>query len=200
MTENSIGDLLKVAADHAVPVVRAIPEDRLTAPTPCADYDVKALVNHLHQVIVQFQALAAKQDSEFGETPDFVAESPDWRDRFADEAGKLVAAWSAPGADEGTTGAMNMPATTVGSMALLDLTVHAWDLSRATGQEFDAAPESSGVVAALRESVAGLAPTARKMGVFGEPVAAPEGAGELERLLAETGRDPRWTPQTPSAA
>jgi len=194
MSENSIADLLKAATAHAVPVVRAIPDDRLTAPTPCAEYDVKALVNHLLQVIVQFQALAAKQNSEFGaETPDFVAEHPDWRDRFADEAGKLVAAWAAPGADEGTTGQMDMPARTVGSMALLDLTVHAWDLARATGQDYEPAPESSGVVAALRESVAGLGPMARKMGVFGEPVTVPEGAGELERLLSETGRDPRWT-------
>lgn len=193
MTDNSIADLLKAATAHAVPVVRAIPDDRLADPTPCAEYDVKALVNHLAQVLVQFQALAAKQDSEFGETPDFVADGPDWRDRFADEAGRLVAAWSVPGADEGTAGAMGMPARTVGCMALLDLTVHAWDLARATGQEFEAAPESSGVVTTLREAVAGLAPTARKMGVFGEPVAAPDGASELERLLAETGRDPSWT-------
>ncbi|MEU6681143.1 TIGR03086 family metal-binding protein [Streptomyces sp. NPDC046925] len=195
MTENSIADLLKAATAHAVPVVRAIPDDRLTAPTPCAEYDVKALVNHLFQVTVQFQALAAKQDSDFGAAPpDAVAGSPDWRERFAKEAGKLVAAWSAPGAEEGTTGAMDMPARTVGCMVLLDLTVHAWDLARATGQEYEAAPESSGVVAVLREAVAGLGPTARKMGVFGEPVAVPEGASELDRLLSETGRDPRWTP------
>lgn len=208
--DTSIADLLKAATVHAVPVVRAIPEDRLTAPTPCAEYDVKALVNHLLQVVVQFQALAAKQDAEFGETPDLVAESrdsgsdsgsdSDWRDRFADEAAKLVAAWAAPGADEGTTGAMDMPARTVGCMALLDLTVHAWDLARATGQEYEPAPDSSGVVAALREAVAGLAPTARKMGVFGEPVAATDGASELELLLAETGRDPWWTPKAPSVA
>ncbi|MGW6058167.1 TIGR03086 family metal-binding protein [Streptomyces sp. NPDC055189] len=193
--ENSIADLLKVATAHAVPVVRAIPDDKLTAPTPCAEYDVKALFNHLFQVTVQFQALAAKQNSDFGgEAPDVVAGSPEWRDRFADEAGKLVAAWSAPGADEGTTGAMDMPARTVGCMVLLDLTVHAWDLARATGQEYEAAPGSSGVVTVLREAVAGLGPTGRKMGAFGEQVAVPEDASELERLLAETGRDPGWTP------
>ncbi|MFF1715275.1 TIGR03086 family metal-binding protein [Streptomyces sp. NPDC058268] len=193
-SENSVADLLKAATTQAVPVVRAIPDDRLAAPTPCAEYDVKALVNHLLQVIVQFQALAAKQNSDFGDSPDYVAETPDWRGRFADEAGKLVAAWAAPGAEEGTTGAMDMPARTVGCMVLLDLTVHAWDLARATGQDYEPAPESSGVVAALRESVANLGPTARKMGVFGEPLPVPEGASELERLLAETGRNPRWTP------
>lgn len=194
MSENSVADLLKAATDRAVPVVRAIPDESLAATTPCAEYDVKALVNHLFQVIVQFQALAAKQNSDFGTAaPDVVAESPDWRERFADEAEKLVAAWAAPGADEGTTGAMDMPARTVGCMALLDLTVHAWDLARATGQTYEAAPESSGVVATLREAVVGLGPTARKMGMFGEPLPVPADAPELEHLLAETGRDPHWT-------
>ncbi|MEV0324750.1 TIGR03086 family metal-binding protein [Streptomyces sp. NPDC050658] len=189
-----ISDLLAVAVERAVPVVRGIPDEALAAPTPCAEYDVKALVNHLLQVIVQFQELAAKRDSDFGQTPDYVGEGPAWRERFVDEAGKLVAAWSAPGADEGTTGAMDMPARTVGSMALLDLTVHAWDLARATGQRYEPFPDGSGVLETLREAVAGLAPTARRMGVFEEPVAASEGASELELLLSETGRDPRWTP------
>ncbi|WP_228044379.1 TIGR03086 family metal-binding protein [Streptomyces ferrugineus] len=185
-----IGELLGLARERAVPVVRGIPDEALAGPTPCAEYDVKALVNHLFQVIVQFQRLAVKETSDFGETPDRVGEGPDWRERLADEADRLVAAWSAPGAEEGTTGGMNMPARLVGSMALLDLTVHVWDLARATGQDHPGADEA--VVTELTGAVAELAPTARKMGVFGEPVAEPEGASRFERLLARTGRDPHW--------
>lgn len=183
-----IGELLGMARERAVPVLRGIPDAALSAPTPCAEYDVKALVNHLFQVIVQFQRLAVKEASDFGETPDRVAGSPEWRDRLVDEAGQLVAAWSTPGAEEGTTGAMNMPARLVGSMALLDLTVHVWDLARATGQDYPGADEA--IVAELSASVDELAPTARKMGMFGEPVPEAEGASEFERLLARTGRDP----------
>ncbi|WP_280878743.1 TIGR03086 family metal-binding protein [Streptomyces pseudovenezuelae] len=179
-----------MARARAVPVVGGIPDAALAAPTPCAEYDVKALVNHLFQVIVQFQRLAAKETSDFGETPDRVGAGADWRERFAGEADRLVAAWSAPGAEEGTTGAMDMPARLVGSMALLDLTVHVWDLARATGQEYPDADDA--IVAQLAETVAELAPTAKKMGVFGEPVRAAEGASAFERLLAETGRDPGW--------
>ncbi|MGW6903689.1 TIGR03086 family metal-binding protein [Streptomyces sp. NPDC054940] len=185
-----IGELLGLARERAVPVVRGIPDDALSAPTPCAEYDVKALVNHLFQVIVQFQRLAVKEASDFGETPDRVDASPEWRERLADEADRLVAAWSAPGAEEGTTGGMNMPARLVGSMALLDLTVHVWDLARATGQDYPGADEA--VVTELTAAVDELAPTARKMGVFGEPVPEPEGASTFERLLARTGRDPYW--------
>ncbi|MFE1837086.1 TIGR03086 family metal-binding protein [Streptomyces sviceus] len=186
-----IGELLGTARERAVPVVRGIADPALGAATPCAEYDVKELVNHLFQVIAQFQRLAAKEPSDFGEVAaDRVGEGPDWRERFAVEADRLVSAWSAPGAEEGTTGAMDMPARLVGSMALLDLTVHVWDLARATGQEYGAPDEA--VVAELTGAVAELAPTARKMGVFGEPVAVAEGASAFERLLAGTGRDPRW--------
>ncbi|MFD9861916.1 TIGR03086 family metal-binding protein [Streptomyces alboflavus] len=197
-TTHTTGDLLAVAAAHALPVVRNIPDDRLGARTPCAEYDARALVNHLFHVVVQFQELAAKRNADFGgDTPDYVAEGDDWRERFAAQTERLVAAWSAPGADEGTTGAMNMPARTVGSMVLLDLTVHAWDLARATGQEYGTgeAPASGvpDVVDTLRAAVADLGPTARAMGVFGEPVPVREDASDFDRLLAATGRDPYWS-------
>ncbi|MEU0969509.1 TIGR03086 family metal-binding protein [Streptomyces sp. NPDC005917] len=188
--EYGIGELLGRARDGALPVVRGISDGTLGGPTPCAEYDVKALVNHLFQVIVEFQKLAEKGSVDFTRTPDRVGEGADWRERFADEAERLVAAWSVPGAEDGKAGAMDMPARTVGAMALLDLTVHGWDLARATGQREPSADPA--VVAELAGQVAGLAPTARAMGVFGEPVAVAEGASAFERLLAETGRDPGW--------
>ncbi|MBO1337816.1 TIGR03086 family metal-binding protein [Streptomyces sp. VRA16 Mangrove soil] len=181
-------ELLAVAAERAVPVVAGIDDKALAEPTPCADYDVKALVNHLFQVVVEFQKLAVKQDSDFSTMPDRVAEGPDWRERFAGQARALVAAWSGPGALDGTSGAMKMPARLVAGMALLDLTVHAWDLARATGQEYEAEPR---VVAELAGAVDELSPTARKMGVFGPPVEVPGDASPFARLLAATGRDPR---------
>ncbi|MFD4634221.1 TIGR03086 family metal-binding protein [Streptomyces sp. NPDC058284] len=200
-----ISELLALAVERAAPVVRAVPDDRLGDPTPCADYDVRALVNHLFHVVVQFQELAAKRNADFSESPDYIGEGGeggegaaggDWRERLLAEAEKLVRAWGEPGAEEGTTGAMDMPAGTVGCMVLLDLTVHAWDLARATGQEYRPDAGSGALVARLREAVAGLGPTARKMGVFGEPVTVPEAvpgqARDFELLLAETGRDPRW--------
>ncbi|WP_328749486.1 TIGR03086 family metal-binding protein [Streptomyces sp. NBC_00285] len=186
-----IGELLDLARERAVPVVRGIPDTALDAPTPCAEYDVKALVNHLFQVVVQFQRLAAKEASDFGASaPDRVAEGSDWRERFVAEADRLVVAWSAPGAEEGVTGAMDMPARLVGSMALLDLTVHVWDLARATGRGYGEA--DAVVVEELAGAVAQLEPTARKMGVFGEPVGVAGDASAFERLLGRTGRDPGW--------
>ncbi|MGY0024710.1 TIGR03086 family metal-binding protein [Streptomyces sp. cg35] len=182
-----IGELMGLSAARAVPVVAGIGDGALAGPTPCAEYDVKGLVNHLFQVVVEFQKLAVKEDSDFTSTPDRVGRGADWRERFAGEAQALVAAWSAPGAEDGVSGAMKMPARLVGAMALLDLTVHAWDLARATGQAYEVAPQ---VVGPLADAVAELGPTAKEMGVFGAPVEVGEQAPPFFRLLAATGRDP----------
>ncbi|MEU5213957.1 TIGR03086 family metal-binding protein [Streptomyces sp. NPDC020742] len=186
-----ISDLLAVAVDAALPVLRTVDGGRTALPTPCAEYDVRALLNHLFHVVVSFQALAAKEAADFGHTPDRLAEWGDgWPDRFAEETARLVEAWAAPGAEEGVSPGMGLPARTVGAMVLLDLTVHAWDLARAGGHPYAPPPEC---VAELRALVAQMGPTARSMNVFADPVPVPPGASAFETLLAETGRDPHWT-------
>ncbi len=183
-----ISALLEAAAGRALPVVRGIDDGQLGRRTPCAEYDVRALLNHLFLVVVNFQALAAREEADFGRQPEFV--TGDWRGRFAEETARLVEAWGVPGAEEGTTGQMGLPARTVGLMVLGDLTVHAWDLARATGAEFVPDPE---VVEEVGPGLAALAPQAREMKVFGEPFPVGEGATAFERVLAVTGRDPGWS-------
>jgi uncharacterized protein (TIGR03086 family) len=190
----TISDLLEAAAERCVPVVRGITDEQLVDPTPCTEYDVRGLADHLFQVVVNFQALAEKKDSDFSTAPDHVGHG-DWRSAFADETAALIRAWAAPGAEEGTTGAMGLPAGTVGRMVLGDMTVHAWDLARATGQQYTPDPV---VVCELLTTFGELAPTGRRMGAFGEEFPLPDGgtgASEFDRLLALTGRDPGWRRQ-----
>ncbi|MGW2562857.1 TIGR03086 family metal-binding protein [Streptomyces sp. NPDC001514] len=187
----AISELLEATTARAVPVVRGVTAERLGAPTPCADYDVRALINHLLHVIVNFQALAAKKESDFSTTPDRIAAGA-WQDFFEEETTALVEAWAEPGAEEGTSGSLGLPARTVGNMVLLDMTVHVWDLARATGQSYEPDP---GVVAELGPAVEEMAPMAQEYGAFGKPVSVPEGASPFERLLATTGRDPGWSPR-----
>ncbi|MFJ8887925.1 TIGR03086 family metal-binding protein [Streptomyces sp. NPDC102402] len=185
----TISELLEKAAAQADPVVRGIDDGQLAGPTPCGEYDVRALLNHLFVVIENFQALAVKGSTDFSRTDDVV--TGDWRGRFDDATALLVKAWAEPGAEEGTPGKMGMPARTVGLMVLGDLTVHAWDLARATGQGFEPDPA---VVAELGPGLEAMAPQAREMKVFGEPFPVAPGATAFERVLAVTGRDPGWSP------
>ncbi|MGW7365074.1 TIGR03086 family metal-binding protein [Streptomyces sp. NPDC054841] len=186
----AISELLEATTARAVPVVRGVTAADLTAPTPCPEYDVRALINHLLLVIVNFRALAAKKDSDFSTTPDRTA--GDWQGLFEDETARLVTAWAEPGAEEGTAGSLGLPARTVGHMVLGDLTVHLWDLARATGQDYDPDPE---VVAELGPAVEEMAPMARQWGAFGEAVSVPADASPFARVLATTGRDPGWSPR-----
>ncbi|MGN9811231.1 TIGR03086 family metal-binding protein [Micromonospora sp. BQ11] len=180
--------LLAAAAPRTVAVVRGIADDQLDLPTPCRDFAVRDLLNHLYEVVVNFQRLAAKRPVEWAAKPDHLVDG--WRDRFEVETGRLVDAWSDPAALESVSPGMGMPQPVVGGMALLDLTVHGWDLAAATGQPYEPAPE---VLGALHDLVEQLGPQARKMGVFAEPVPASPDLPDVDRLLARTGRDPVWS-------
>jgi uncharacterized protein (TIGR03086 family) len=179
-----LSTLLAAAADRTLPVIRGVRDDQLDEPTPCAEFRVRDLLNHLHQVIVNFQVLATGDKADFSSTPD--ALTGDWRKSFADETAKLVTAWSDPSALEGLSAGMGLPQAVVGNLALVDLTVHGWDLAHATGQPYEADPAT---VTALAPIIDQMAPQGRKMGVFGDEVPAPEGAGDFERMLAVSGRN-----------
>jgi uncharacterized protein (TIGR03086 family) len=182
-------ELLAAAAPRTVAVVRAVSDDQLSRPTPCPDYSVRDLLNHLYDVVVNFQAHAARQEVDWSAKTDHLTEG--WRDRFAAEADRLIEAWADPAALEGDSPGMGLPQGTVGEMALIDLVVHGWDLARATGQPFDVAPE---VLAATHGFMDRMSETGRQMGAFGAPVPTTGAATELDRLLGRTGRDPEWAP------
>lgn len=185
----TISDSLAATAPGTLSVIRRIDDAQLDSATPCAEYTVRDLLNHLFLVVINFQALAARQPADFSSTRDRVTDG--WRDRFAEETGRLIEAWSDPDALEGVSPVMGMPQPVVGGMVLLDLAVHGWDLARATGQDFTPDPAMAGELDAL---VRQLAPQARQMGVFGEPVPVPPDANGFDRLLGLTGRDPGWRP------
>jgi uncharacterized protein (TIGR03086 family) len=180
-----ISTLMAAAAERTVPVVRGIRDDQLGAPTPCTEFQVRDLVNHLHQVVVNFRLLAAREEPEFGSTPDVVTDG--WRDRFADETGQVIAAWSDPAALVGVSPRLGLPQTLVGNLLLVDLTVHGWDLATATGQPYR--PDDT-VVQSVLPFVEEMAPMGRSRGVFAAAAEVPADAGDFERLLATCGRTP----------
>ncbi|WP_320067376.1 TIGR03086 family metal-binding protein [Micromonospora sp. RTGN7] len=181
-------ELLAEAAPRAVAVVRAIRDDQLDLPTPCADYSVRDLLHHLYQVVVNFKELAAKRPAKWDKT-DLLTDG--WRDRFAAETERLIEAWADPAALEGVSPRVGLPRETVGEMGLIDLTVHAWDLARATGQPFEAAPDATAVAHAFMDR---MGDTGQRMGAFAAPVDAPPNSSPFDRALARLGRHPAWSP------
>ena len=187
--------LMARAAAPLVEVIRTIRPDQLGAPTPCAEYDVRKLVNHLLFWGPSLEGAARKENvpPPAGAETDLDLTGGDWATALEDQVARTVAAWSRPAAWEGTThmgGPTELPASLVGGMVVGELVVHGWDLARATGQR---PVWDDDLVEYLHEEVVQTAEVGRQMGVYGPEVAVPASASALDRTLARTGRDPAWT-------
>lgn len=184
------------AAEAAVGVVRGIGAEQLALPTPCPDFDVRGLVNHLiFWTGVQGYAAGLRQaPEEVAEGHDFTAEDG-WVEAYAARAKAAAEAWSRPEAWEGEaslTGGAAMPASFVGGIVLSEWLLHGWDLAAATGQKPDVDDE---VAAVLYENTAAKAEMARQYEVFGPEVPVPADAPWFDRALGLAGRDPSWKPE-----
>lgn len=181
------------SAEEAARITAGVTPGQLTGPTPCPDYDTRALVNHL----VAYTGIGMECRARRRPHPEGLAErdftaDPRWAADYAEALDRAVAAWADPAAWEGdiSMGGTAMPAEAVAGMLFLELVLHAWDLAKATGQEYRAGDATAKLLLAV---VQGQAELYRQYKGFGEPVEPPAGAGDLELALALSGRDPRWT-------
>lgn len=177
-------------------LVHGIRDDQLGAPTPCPDYTVADLLDHLGGLAVAFRDAATKDTPPGGAQPQADGSNLEdgWRDRIADDLDALAAAWRDPAAYAGMTmaGPVEMPGEVAALVALDEVVVHGWDLARATGQDY--APDEAAVLASLGFAQSFEVPEGVIDGPFGPPVAVPADAPALDRLAGATGRDPGWTP------
>ncbi|MFI0373554.1 TIGR03086 family metal-binding protein [Actinomadura sp. 1N219] len=179
----------------AARIVRRVPEGLMDAPTPCADWDVRALINHLVLWVGRGETAARKlPPTGPDEGHDHTAE-PGWADRFEEQARKAAEAWQDPAAWEGNTSLTGnkdgMPAEFIAGILHGECVLHGWDLAVATGQDPALPPET---VQAAWERTLATADMTREYKLFGEEVPVPEDAPLLDRLIGLTGRDPHWKP------
>ncbi|HET9050961.1 MAG TPA: TIGR03086 family metal-binding protein, partial [Candidatus Dormibacteraeota bacterium] len=117
-----------------------------------------------------------------------------WRQHLPQQLDAMTQAWRDEAAWTGMTraGGLELPADVVGVIGLDEVIVHGWDLAVSTGQTY-ACPEH--LVLAARGFVQGAVarnPNGSE-GLFGPPVAVPDDAPPMSRLLGLTGRDPGWS-------
>jgi uncharacterized protein (TIGR03086 family) len=189
----SIRTYLATAAEDVARVVEGADRADLAGPTPCTDFDLRALVNHY---VGTTQALARvgqrtplDPDDPYGSKHD--VSRGDWQHQLGTSLRALAEAWSSPAAWEGTVdmGGQAMPAPMIGEMALAEMLLHGWDLASATGQSL-VVPDEIG--RELRRSIEETAELGRSMGAYGDEVTTGADASEFERALAASGRDPGW--------
>lgn len=189
-------NVIRNAAPPMLDVVRQVKADQLDAPTPCGDWDVRGLIDHLLFWAPALEAAARKEPPaapEVGE-PNRSPADADPAGELEAQLGRLRDAWGRPEAWEGTTALGDptpLPAPMIGGMVLGEFVVHGWDLARATGHEV---AWDDAVLDHALEWLGRTADQGRAMGVYGPAIPVPHGAPVLDRILGLTGRDPRWTP------
>jgi uncharacterized protein (TIGR03086 family) len=183
-------------------VIAHVRPDQLTAPTPCSEMDVRAMLGHLVGVLDRVAALGRGEDPfAVNETP---AADDSWSDAWTASASRVAEAWR----DDDVLGRpMTLPwiqgsGADVLASYLSELTVHTWDLAMATGQQpdwdavvVDAALASRDVLPAenrraLFEEVSAAMGLDEVAIPFAEAVPVPDDAPAIDRLVAWNGRDP----------
>lgn len=171
-----------------------ITDDQLSAPTPCAEFTAGAVLHHVVTLTDAF-TLAARKQPLPGEVPESSAASldPRWRETLPGMLDGLARAWREPAAWEGeaTVAGVTMPGSMVAMVVVDELVVHAWDLARATGQNYS--PDEASVAAAFGFAEMSASDEGTP-GLFGPQITVPADAPMLDRLLGLTGRDPAWRP------
>jgi uncharacterized protein (TIGR03086 family) len=186
-------ETLHRAITQAERVVAKIDDDDLTRPTPCTDFDVKALLNHL---VASTDGLAKAAAGEkwdmatYGQ--DVLGDDP--KGAFSRAATNLREATPDPSSLDRT---WNMPfGESPGhqgvGIAIMELAQHSWDLARATDQADDAGTFDDEV----SESALDLARTfmppndKRSPESFGPTVDVADDAPVHDQLAAFLGRTP----------
>ena len=152
---------------------------KLDARTPCEQWDVRTLLNHMLDTQKYFIGAARGEDvSPPAPTPpELLGDDP--RADFERGRRDLLNAYGAPGVIEKTGPSIGI--------AFSDQLLHGWDLAQATGQD---ATMPDGLPEAAYEMIHGRFTEDQRKGVFKPEVQVPADAPAQEKLLAYTGRTP----------
>jgi uncharacterized protein (TIGR03086 family) len=183
---HAIADRYRKNAAAFTAKVQGVPDGRWSSPTPCEGWDARDVVRHVVDSSSMFLG--------------FIGRTPERRRSVDDDP---LAAWSeVRDAVQATLDDRTLARTeyegmfgkavfeeSVDQFLAADLTIHGWDLARATGQDerMDRAE-----VTLVHERLTNVPPhmqeAMRTRGAFGPELESPAGADDQTRLLAFVGR------------
>jgi uncharacterized protein (TIGR03086 family) len=177
-------DALDQTFTHARGLIAGVRPEQRENRTPCEEWDVRALLDHMVGVVAGMGTAAA------GEAPAPFALGEDPAAQFDEAAASALRAWRTPGVLDRVVeaGPGPMPGRVLASINLLDTATHTWDLAVATGQP---AELPGPVAAAAMEASRTIVTEELRPGRFAPEQAPPEGASPTQRLAAFLGRSPQ---------
>ncbi|TLS42111.1 TIGR03086 family protein [Streptomyces montanus] len=163
-------------------MVAAVKPQQLSDPTPCADWDVRTLLNHLVWENLLWTSLAdGTPRSDF--TADHLGGDP--AAAFRSAARATLTAFRRPGMTEQHYGPA--PGWRLVEQVVIEMLVHGWDLAKATGRPTDFLPDIAETTLPAAQAIYGALPRTPG-GSFAPPQPAPAGASATDRLAAYLGR------------
>ncbi|KAA1430097.1 TIGR03086 family metal-binding protein [Mycolicibacter arupensis] len=161
-------------------VLGGITSDEWSNQTPCSEFDVAQLTDHLlHSLTVLGGAAGAQIPPR--EAGDAVLR------QVTAAARPALDAWHSRGLDGAVTiGPAELPARVAAGILSLEFLVHAWDYATATDRAVNVSEPLADYVHSLARRI--ITPEGRVRAGFDDPVDVPDSASSLDRLLAFTGR------------
>jgi uncharacterized protein (TIGR03086 family) len=199
----NIQELDRRAVELSRSIVATVTLTRLRLPTPCADWDLGALLAHM---TVQHHGFARAVDGERTEPADWhpTPVDTDPVGLYGKSADRVIASFGA----EGTSGrpvylpeirdGITVPGRIAMGFHFIDYVVHTWDVAATLGRPaefYDGLFDDDLLDAAL--VVAAQVPddeASRQPGMAFGPRITSSSDDKLDRLLTALGRSPGWSP------
>lgn len=181
---------LERAFDAAHDVISRVRPDQWSAPSPCSEWDARAVGNHLMGGAIMVGTCVGNGAFDPAALAgDLLGDDPATNYRAV--ADIAIDAFKSDPAVLGRTVAMpfgEMPGAAVAAIFASDHFTHAWDLAKATDQSTDLDPE---LAEAILESSRGfITAEFRKPGFFDDERPVASDAAAADRLAAFLGRTP----------
>ena len=183
---------LDQALQSTLAILTKVAPDDLDAPTPCASWDVRALVNHFVGTARWWAATVAGDDA----AADHAAADADYAAgdfvaAYEESIRLAVAAFAAEGALDKAVRLPfgEFPGAVLRDLAATEQFTHGWDLARAIGYSADLDPELAARLLSLaRPAISDAFRGPDGQAMFGPVTEAPAGAGPADQLAAFLGR------------
>jgi uncharacterized protein (TIGR03086 family) len=185
---SELPELFERASRHFGALVHQVGDDQWGQPTPCSDWDVRALVNHLvYEARWAPPLLEGSTIAEIGDRFDGDLLGDDPKATYDEARAGVAAAIEAPGALQRTVHLSFGDTPAPGYLTQLagDFLVHSWDLARGIGADDALDPELVDWV--YREALPQVDMLAAS-GMFDPPVDVADDADAQTKMLALFGR------------
>ena len=192
LSSDRIRELYLAATSSTLRIIKNIRPGVWNNPTPCKEWNLRVLVNHLiGENAWVAELFAGKTIAQVNGRLDGDLTGEDPIKAYVDTAGAARAAIEAPGSMEFIChlGAGDAPGSRYATELFIDTVIHAWDIAKGSDQDATLDPD---LVKVCYEMVAPMAGILRRSGAFGSVVRIADDADLQTKLLAVAGRRADW--------